>query len=158
MKTVFLNIGTNLGQRRINLSRAVSALEKEFGYFELSHAVESLPEGFESPNKFLNIGIMVTTDLAPEEVLEKIREIERSISPASHRKADGSYADRVIDIDIIAIDNMVIDTPELQVPHPRMSERRFVLEPLAELAPFWVHPVLHASPGELLSRLDNKSE
>lgn len=150
---IFLNIGSNLGNRRINLSRAVSAIEKEFGWFELSHSVESAPMGFESANNFLNIGMVISSDLPPLEVLHKLQEIEKSISPDSHRKSDGGYADRLIDIDIIAIDELVISEPELQVPHPRMSERRFVLEPLAELAPFWEHPVLHKTPGQLLALL-----
>lgn len=150
---VFLNIGSNLGDRRRNLSRAVGAIEKEFGYFELSHVVESEPWGYESPNPFLNVGMMILSDLEPQEVLHKLQAIERSLSPAPHRNPDGSYADRVVDIDIIAIDSLVMDTPELQLPHPRMEERRFVLEPMAELAPFWVHPLLHRTPAELLQHI-----
>lgn len=153
MSNVFLNIGSNLGDRRKNLSKAVSAIEKEFGYFELSHAVDSRPWGFESENDFLNIGMMIISDLQPVEILHKLQEIERELGSESHRNPDGSYADRLIDIDIIAIDDMVFDTPELQVPHPRMSERRFVLEPLAELAPFWRHPLLHKTPGQLLAEI-----
>lgn len=150
---VFLNIGSNLGDRRRNLSRAVGAIEKEFGYFELSHVVESEPWGYESPNPFLNVGMMILSDLEPQEVLHKLQTIERSLSPAPHRNHDGSYADRLVDIDIIAIDSLVMDTPELQLPHPRMAERRFVLEPMAELAPFWVHPLLHRTPAELLQHI-----
>ena len=142
MNHIFLNIGSNVGNRRMNLSRAVAAIEKEFGYFELSHTVESEPWGFDSHNEFLNVGMMVLSDLPPLEILHKLQAIERSISPEPHRNPDGSYADRVIDIDIIAIDDLVIDSPELQVPHPRMAERPFVLEPLAELAPLWRHPLL----------------
>ena len=153
MLPVFLNIGSNLGNRRMNLSRAVAAIEAEFGYFELSHAVESEPWGFDSPNEFLNIGMMVLSDLTPLEILHKLQAIEKSLNPASHRNPDGSYADRAVDIDIIAIGELTIDSPELQVPHPRMAERRFVLEPLAELAPFWTHPLLHKTPRELLEHL-----
>ena len=152
--TVFLNIGSNLGNRRINLSRAVAALEKEFGYFELSHSVESKPEGFDSQNEFLNIGMMINTDLDPLEVLQITQRIEKEISPENHRNPDGSYRDRTIDIDIIAIDDKVIDTDALKIPHPRMAERRFVLEPLAELAPFWTHPLTGLSPAEMLRNLD----
>lgn len=155
MSNIFLNIGSNLGDRRRNLSRAVAAIEKEFGYFELSHSVESTPWGFDSPNNFLNIGMMIVSSLPPHEILLKLQDIEKAISPDSHRTPDGSYADRLIDIDIIAIDDMVIDSPELKVPHPEMAKRRFVLEPLAELAPFWHHPTLHKTPGELLCELKN---
>ena len=150
---VFLNIGSNLGNRRMNLSRAVAAIEKEFGYFELSHTVESEPWGFDSPNGFLNVGMMVISDLEPLEILHCLQEIEKKLNPASHRNPDGSYADRYIDIDIIAIDDLIVDTPELTLPHPRMDKRSFVLEPLAELAPFWRHPILHRTPSQLLSLL-----
>lgn len=150
---VFLNIGSNIGNRRINLSRAISAIEKEFGYFELSHTVESEPWGYDSPNPYLNVGMMVITDLEPMEVLRKLQGIEREFNPESHRTADGGYADRKVDIDIIAIDEMVIDTAELTVPHPRMAQRRFVLEPMAELAPGWRHPLLNLTAPEFLAAL-----
>lgn len=154
MKTVLLNIGSNLGDRRRNISRAVAALEKEFGYFELSHVVESAPQGFDSPNQFLNVGMMVRSELEPLEILHRVQAVERFISPASHRGADGSYADRLIDIDIIAIDSIRIQTKELILPHPRMQERRFVLEPLVEIAPGWRHPESGLSPREMLWQLD----
>lgn len=154
MKTVLLNIGSNLGDRRRNISRAVAALEKEFGYFELSHVVESAPQGFDSPNQFLNVGMMVRSELEPLEILHRVHAVEHFISPASHRGADGSYADRLIDIDIIAIDSIRIQTKELILPHPRMQERRFVLEPLVEIAPGWRHPESGLSPREMLWQLD----
>ena len=154
MSNVFLNIGSNLGDRRRNLSRAVAAIEKEFGYFELSHTVESEPWGFDSEHSFLNIGMMILSDLPPLEILHRLQSIEKVMDSASHRNPDGSYADRLIDIDIIAIDNMVIDTPALQVPHPRMAQRRFVLVPMTELAAFWQHPILKLTPGQMLHELE----
>lgn len=151
--TIFLNIGSNLGDRRLNLSRAIAAIEREFGYFELSHTVESEPWGYDSPNPYLNVGMMVLSDLTPLEILHKLQAIEREISPDPHRNPDGTYTDRIIDIDIIAIDDIVMDTPELTLPHPRLLLRPFVLEPLAELAPFWEHPLLHQTPAQLLHQL-----
>lgn len=153
MKTVLLNIGSNLGDRRRNLSRAVAAIEKEFGYFELSHTVETAPQGFDSPNSFLNIGMMVSSELEPLEILRRLQAVERSISPEPHRKEDGTYADRIIDIDIIAIDDIQMHTEELTLPHPRMHERRFVLEPLEEIAPGWRHPESGKTPREMLWEL-----
>ena len=147
---VFLNIGSNLGNRRLNISRAVRAIEREFGYFELSRTVESKPEGFMSPNVFLNVGMMILTDLEPIELLHKLQTIEKQLSSGSHRDDKGNYIDREIDIDIIAIDDKIIESEELTVPHPRMHERRFVLEPMAELAPGWVHPILQKNAWELL--------
>lgn len=148
-----MSLGSNLGDRRRNLSRAVAAIEKEFGYFELSHTIESKPWGYDSRNPYLNLCMMVMTELEPAEVLRRLQAIERELCPDPHRNPDGSYADRVIDIDIIAIDDLVVDTPELKLPHPRMAERSFVLEPMAELVPFWRHPVSGLTPRELLSDL-----
>lgn len=138
----YLNIGSNLGVRNLNLSRAVSAIEKEFGSFELSKQVESEPWGFDSSNKFLNIGMLVQSDKEPLEVLGILKRIEKSISPASHRKADGSYADRLIDIDIMAVENpeaadgrytVTMDTAELTLPHPGLQDRPFFIEPFQQL-------------------------
>lgn len=138
----YLNIGSNLGVRNLNLSRAVCAIEKEFGYFQLSKHVESEPWGFESANKFMNIGMMVYSDREPLDVLHILQEIERSISPKSHRNPDGSYADRLIDIDIMAVENpeaadgrytVTMDTPELTLPHPGLNDRPFFKQPFEEL-------------------------
>lgn len=155
MAFVLINIGSNLGDRRLNLSRAMRAVGKEFGPFEISHVVESDPWGFDSTNSFLNLGMMFRSDLAPEEILRRLQTIERSISPASHRQPDGTYADRVIDIDIVAIDDEMIDSEILKVPHPHLEERPFFLEPLAELAPSWQHPATGLTPYEMLNRLEN---
>ena len=107
----YINIGSNLGNRLMNLTRAVSAIEKQFGWFELSHHIESDAWGYESKNKFLNVGMAFISDLAPTDVLHILQDIEKSINPAAHRNADGSYKDRMIDIDIMAADDMVINTP-----------------------------------------------
>lgn len=149
----FLNIGSNLGSRRLNLSRAVAELEKVFGYFELSHSVESKPLGYDSPNDFLNIGMMVRTEMEPAEILRRIKEVEKGICSDSHRNPDGSYADRIIDIDLIAVDQIVMQSDELTLPHPRMQERAFVLRPMEELAPGWRHPLSGKSPAEMLAML-----
>lgn len=129
----YINIGSNLGNRLMNLTRAVSAIEKQFGWFELSHHIESDAWGYESKNKFLNVGMAFISDLAPTDVLHILQDIEKSINPAAHRNADGSYKDRMIDIDIMAADDMVINTPELTLPHPHLNDRPFFLEPFKEL-------------------------
>lgn len=129
----YINIGSNLGNRLMNLTRAVSAIEKQFGWFELSHHIESDAWGYESKNKFLNVGMAFISDLAPTDVLHILQDIEKSINPAAHRNADGSYKDRVIDIDIMAADDMVINTPDLTLPHPHLNDRPFFLEPFKEL-------------------------
>lgn len=134
----------------MNLSRAVRAIVAEYGMFEVSHVVESVAWGYESERKFLNIGMMFQTESEPLDVLSKLQEIEKTISPESHRDAEGNYIDRVIDIDIVAIDDMVIDTPELKVPHPHLAERKFFLEPMQEIAPDWRHPITGLTASQMI--------
>lgn len=153
MGFILVNIGSNLGNRRLNLSRAMAAIAERFGDFEISHVVESDPVGFDSTNSFLNLGMAFHSEEEPSVILHSLQDIERAISPLPHRNHDGSYADRVIDIDIIAIDRQQIETEELTVPHPRMRERKFVLLPLQELAPGWTHPLTGETPEEMLTRL-----
>ncbi|MCM1319589.1 MAG: 2-amino-4-hydroxy-6-hydroxymethyldihydropteridine diphosphokinase [Muribaculaceae bacterium] len=153
MAYAIINIGTNLGHRRLNLSKAMAGVMREFGDIEMSHTIETEPQGFESPNKFLNVGIMFRTDLEPLEVLHRLQTIEKSISPDSHRDAHGGYADRIIDIDLVAIDDLVMDTPELRLPHPGLADREFYLKPLEEIAPGWTHPLTGLTATEMLSAL-----
>lgn len=158
MAYAIINMGSNLGDRRLNLSRAMRAIGARFGDFELSHAIETTAEGFDSPNTFLNAAIMVQTDMDPHALLAELQAIEKELGSGPHRNTDGSYADRVIDLDIMAIDDMVIDTPELTVPHPRLAERRFFLEPMAELAPGWTHPATGLSAQEMLLALPSRKD
>lgn len=148
-----INAGSNLGNRRHNLSRAMAAIMRRFGNLEMSHTVETEPQGYESPNKFLNVCIMFQTDLKPHELLAELQGIERSICADSHRNADGSYADRVIDIDLIAMEDLVLDTPELRLPHPGLPHRYFFLKPLEEIAPGWHHPVTGLTAAQMLAAL-----
>lgn len=158
MAYYIINIGSNLGDRRLNLSRAMRAVGMEFGDFEMSHTVESAPAGFDSPHRFLNLSMLFQSDLEPMEVLGKLQEIEHNLSPESHRNPDGTYRDRIIDIDIVAIDDMTIDSPELKVPHPRLAERRFFLEPLKEIAPQWKHPATGLTARQMLALLPPEPE
>ncbi len=153
MAFVLINIGSNLGDRRLNLSRAMRAVGEEFGPFEISHVVESDPWGFDSTHSFLNLGMMFTSFLEPEEILRRLQAIERSISDTPHRNPDGSYTDRLIDIDIVAIDDLEMNTDTLTLPHPRLSQREFFLRPLAELAPAWRHPATGLTSAEMLSKI-----
>ena len=153
MAFVLINIGSNVGQRRLNLSRAMRAVGEEFGPFELSHVVESKPWGFDSTNPFLNVGMAFNSDLPPVEILHRLQAIEKLLAQAPHRDENGGYIDRELDIDIVAIDREVIDTPELKVPHPHLAERDFFLVPLQELAPGWTHPLTDLSAADMLAAL-----
>ncbi|MDE5922806.1 MAG: 2-amino-4-hydroxy-6-hydroxymethyldihydropteridine diphosphokinase [Muribaculum sp.] len=160
MPAAYINIGSNQGDRRANIARAVALIADMLHVKpRLSHAVESEPWGYESASPYINIGLAFDTVLTPETLLDTLLSIERSISAASHRKPDGSYADRLIDIDLIAYGNAAIEmslTPEgnlLTLPHPRMHLREFVLLPMQQLAPEWKHPLTGHTPAEMLNAL-----
>lgn len=129
----YLNIGSNLGNKRENLLQAITQLQTIAVNCKVSSMIESEPWGYESNNTFVNVGVKLESDLEPLDMLHHCQSIERKMGSQSHRNKDGNYIDRVIDIDIILIDDLVIDTPELSVPHPHMHERDFVMHPLQEL-------------------------
>lgn len=135
MSTLYLSLGTNLGDRRQNLKSALELIGSKVGtVVSASDIIETDPWGFESPNPFLNTVVKVETDLKPLEVLDVTQEIERQLGRAT-KSVNGEYHDRLIDIDILLYDDLVMDTPELTIPHPLMYERKFVMEPLAQIAP-----------------------
>lgn len=135
MATLYLSLGTNLGDRQSNLATAISLIGEKVGTVQAkSSIIETEPWGFESSNRFLNMVIKVETNLQPHEVLHVTQEIELRLG-RSKKTVDGEYHDRLIDIDILIYDNLVMDTPELRIPHPFMYQRKFVTEPLAEIAP-----------------------
>lgn len=140
--TVYLNIGSNSGNRQAMADAAVAALGEAFpeAILRVSPPVVSAPWGYDSPNQFLNLGVALDFAEAPEPlaVLDKVQEIEQRLAPGSpHRNADGSYRDRSLDIDIIHIDNVVMETDRLTLPHPRAEARSFVMEPMQFLCPGW---------------------
>lgn len=142
-RTYYLNLGSNLEDREGNLWAADLRVSLDVGLVTARSAiVESEPWGYESDNAFLNMAIAVEALGEPLEVLDALQAIERELNGGrSHRDADGGYLDRLIDIDIMAIDDLVIDTPRLTVPHPRLMQRDFFRLPMAEIAPDWCHPV-----------------
>lgn len=152
MAIVYLGLGTNIGNRRGNLVKAAALLAERVGdILALSGFMETEPWGFDSENLFLNAAIKMETPLTPDELLSATQAIEREMG--REKKSDGSYHDRVIDIDILLYDNRVIEQPGLIVPHPLMQERLFVMAPLAEIAPFERHPLLGQTFIELADSL-----
>lgn len=152
MAIVYLGLGTNIGNRRGNMVKAAALLAERVGdILALSGFMETEPWGFESENLFLNAAIKMETPLTPDELLSATQAIEREMG--REKKSDGSYHDRVIDIDILLYDNRVIEQPSLIVPHPLMQERLFVMAPLAEIAPFERHPLLGQTFMELADSL-----
>lgn len=133
MAVVYANIGSNLGNRKELIEKAIDCIGDRFGYYCLSGFVESDPWGFNSTNRFLNIGVAFKSGLHPEKILKELQKIEQEISTEPHRDLNGHYKDREIDIDIMAIDNLKYSSETLVLPHPHLIERDFFLIPLNEL-------------------------
>lgn len=155
MATAHINIGSNLGDSRALIEQAVAGIVLCKGVCNVrcSSIVESEPWGFESSHRFLNIGVEVTTCLSPEELFGELMKVQTAISDAGHRTAEGGYVDRLIDVDLIYYDDVVLGSPALTLPHPRMHLREFVLQPVCELSPHWRHPLSGKTAVELLDSL-----
>lgn len=131
--TVYLSIGSNLGQRERNIWRAVSEIEAGVGRVtRLSTLRETEPWGFSTPHKFVNAALCCLTTLSPRALLETTQAIERRMGRRT-KSAGSQYADRIIDIDILLYDDISVDEPDLKIPHPLMGERAFVMIPLREI-------------------------
>lgn len=149
MSRVFIGLGTNLGDRASNLEAARSALAVEMTILKQSSIYETAPWGFLEQPAFLNQVIEVETDLSPSKLLDFLKKTETELG----RQANFRYGPRLIDLDILFYGKRVIQTQRLQVPHPRLPERAFVLVPLAEIAPDWLHPQCKKTISELLALL-----
>ena len=135
MATLYLSLGTNMGNRHENLSLAQELIGREVGtVVSASDIIETEPWGFESSNRFLNMAVKVETTLQPLEVLHTTQEIERKLG-RTQKSVNREYHDRMIDIDILLYDDLVMNTPELTIPHPLMYQREFVMKPLTQIAP-----------------------
>lgn len=146
---VYFGLGTNLGDKEQNLRLAVQHIEERIGkVVSLSAFYATAPWGFASDNAFLNAVVCVETSLPPLEILSVTQSIEKEMGRI-HKSVNGVYSDRVIDIDLLLYGDLVLDTPVLRLPHPLMQERRFVMEPLAEIAPDVMHPVLGKTLGNI---------
>ena len=149
MATVYLGLGTNLGNKEANLRTAIYKLQERIGkQVSLSSFYETSPWGFESDHSFLNAAIGLETSLSPTEILHITQEIEKELG-RTKKSVNGSYSDRLIDIDILLYDSLVLHTPELTIPHPLMTERDFVMKPLIEIAGNVIHPIRQKTLSEL---------
>ena len=160
---IILSIGTNIGDRERNIENAIVALGEIGKVTAISPIYTSEPWGFESENGFYNIALILESELLPLDLLQETQRIEKELGRTA--KTTTEYADRVIDIDIIDYDNQIIDyrvesadnSSLLTLPHPLMHLRNFVLYPLTDIAPKWVHPILKLTTLELKAKSEDKS-
>lgn len=152
-KRVFIAIGSNLGDREENIIDAINLLiANGVDVKNISSIIETKPYGNVKQPDFLNCVVDAYTALPPRMLLETLKAIEKQLG----RTRTIHWGPRTIDLDIIFYDELVIDTPDLKIPHPDMQNRIFVLEPLNQLAPNFVHPVLNKTVRELLVELRSK--
>ena len=155
MKGIFLSLGSNIGERARNIARAIAELPEHgvrvVGRYSL---YETEPVEFLAQGRFLNCVVEVETELEPAELMRALLDIERSMG----RERVTPKGPRIIDMDILLFGSRVVREADLEIPHPRMAERRFVLVPLVKIAPAVVHPVLKKTVAELLAETTDRSE
>jgi len=149
---IYLALGSNLGNRAANLKAAISSLTPQMTVKGKSLVYDTPPWGITDQPRFLNQVVKVETYLEPEQLIDHLKRLEVALG----RVSGVQNGPRLIDIDILFFDDMVIESPALTIPHPRLHERAFVLVPLAELAPNLVHPVLNKTVKEMLRNMERK--
>lgn len=153
---VYLSLGSNLGNRYATLQKALFRIQREVGdILAISSVYENPAVGFEGDD-FLNICIALVTPLSPSELLQAVLRIEKDFG--RDRTQNTGYQSRTLDVDIILYGKQIINTPDLIVPHPQMQHRKFVLKPLADIAPQLYHPVLNKDIRNLLQECRDKSK
>lgn len=152
-----LSLGSNVGNRAKNLSKARMELKRSFGeIISASPVYETPPWGFNANQAFYNQVVCVDSALDPVAFLNLVLQIERTLG--RERKKEIGYASRNIDIDILLVDELIVKSPHLTIPHPEMHNRRFVLKPAMDIVPNWKHPVLGMTINGLLDTCSDKSE
>ena len=152
MAHALIALGSNLGDREANLAKAVEQLKTlpVTRILRISRWIETAPVGGPPQGKFLNGAAQLDTELSPQELLKGLQAVEVTMGrPIEHPKNNP----RVIDLDLLSYNQMIVETSELTLPHPRLHERMFVLEPLSEIAPDWTHPILRKKPLQMIHDL-----
>lgn len=154
MAQVYLGLGTNLGDKEMNLQQAINKIQEQIGkIISLSAFHLSEPWGFTSSNVFLNAVVCVESNESPFQLVDTTQSIEKEIGRKA-KSIDGNYSDRLIDIDILLYDDLILHTEKLTIPHPLMTKRDFVMIPLCEIAPQLIHP----EKGKTMQYLCNELE
>jgi 2-amino-4-hydroxy-6-hydroxymethyldihydropteridine diphosphokinase len=154
-KRAYLGLGSNLGDRRGHLERALDLIRAAgIEVRRVSSIYETEPVDCRAPAWFLNCVVEAETELMPMQLLQRLKKIERQLG----RRREVPRGPRTIDIDILLYGNCVVETAALTIPHPRLAERRFVLEPLRELAPDRRHPVTRRTVAEMLAAVSDRSQ
>ena len=155
MPRAYLSIGSNLGDRINYLKKALEKLKRNnIQIIKSSNIIETEPYGYKEQGKFLNMAVEIDSDLEPFELMKLISKIESELGRIRTKR----WGPRVIDIDIIFYDSLIINEPDLKIHHPDMQNRFFVLKPLQEIAPDFVHPVLKKTITELLENLNSEGK
>ncbi len=154
-KRVYIGLGSNLGDREEIIAQAIAQIGKQIGSIAATSSLYTTePWGYESTHPFCNAVIAVDTELSPDKLLLATQAIEREQGSNIHRDSEGNYIDRTLDLDILDYDGIILETPSLTLPHPRMHLREFVLAPLAEITSEWKHPLLEITASQLLTDLE----
>ncbi|HWS22818.1 MAG TPA: 2-amino-4-hydroxy-6-hydroxymethyldihydropteridine diphosphokinase [Anaerolineales bacterium] len=148
---IFIGLGTNLGDKFANLQAALDALGEFVEIAKISSIYQTAPWGYAEQDDFYNIVIEVNTDLAPLDLLDRLKTLESDLG----RTESFRYGPRIIDMDILMYADLIYISERLGIPHPRMAERAFVLAPFAEIAPEVIHPILKKTIKQLLSEVDS---
>lgn len=157
MNKVVLLLGSNLGDGQLLFHQVISLIDERLGVLELQSALyQSPPWGFEHENDFLNQVLILETDMVPVDILQTCLQIETDLG--RERKEQKEYSARVIDIDVLFVNDDVLESEPLILPHPRLHLRKFTLLPLVELMPDFIHPTLHKSMQALLAACKDNSE
>ena len=154
-QNIYLGLGSNQGDREQLMAQAIELLSVALGApVSLSSTIETEAWGFVSPNPFLNMVACFSADIAPLDLLDVTEDVERRLGRKT-KSIGGVYRDRPIDIDVLFYGDEIISSERLTVPHPRLHERLFVLEPMVEIAPSFIHPLLGKSMAELKESLSS---